>query len=648
MPAAETTGEATHIKVRNIGGIGETSVSLEPGLNILTGRNATNRTSFLRAIMGALGSDDLSLKADADEGEVSLSVDGETQTRTLTRQNGTVVTAGDPYLDDPELADLFAFLLESNEARQAILRGEDLRNIIMRPVDTEAIRAEITDLQQQKQEVKDRLDELDALRRELPDIEAERQDIEARIEAKREELDKREAEIDATNTELEESKAQQQAFHERLDDLKEARSELERVRFRISSQEESLEALRNELDEIEATDLSATDDDDRLAELDAEITQLRRRQQSLEPTLSDLQSIVSFNEEMLDEETDPLSTYLENSGTDADAVTDQLIEPDQVVCWTCGTEVERSSIESTVDRLSSVRRDLLEERQAVTEQLEDLQVERDRLEEQRKQRQELERRHDQLTSEIDDREEQLATLRDRQAELSETVETLEAELEKSPELSQSEIIDLHKEANELEFDLQQLEDEREDVEARIETIEAELAEQDEVETRKEEISERLETLRTKVDRIEQDAVDQFNDHMDAVLSLLEYENLERIWIERRQTEVKEGRRNAIKRVFDLHVVRQSESGTSYEDTIDHLSESEREVTGLVFALAGYLVHDVHEVAPFMLLDSLEAIDAERIERIVNYFKEYAPHLIVALLPEDAEGLPERYERITDI
>jgi len=361
--------------------------------------------------------------------------------------------------------------------------------------------------------------------------------------------------------------------------------------------------------------------------------------------MSDLQSIVSFNEEMLDEETDPLNTYLENGGTDAEAVTDQLIEPDQVTCWTCGTEVDRSAIESTVDRLGSVRRDLLEERQEVTDQLEDLQTEQDRLEEQRKQHQKLERRHDQLTSEINDREEQLATLRDRRTELSETVETLEAELEESPEPNHSEIIDLHKEADELEFNFQQLEDEREDVEARIETIEAELAEHDEVEARKEGISERLKALRTKVDRIEQAAVDQFNEHMDAVLSLAEYENLKRIWIERRQTEVKEGRRNANKRVFDLHVVRQSESGTSYEDTIDHLSESEQEVTGLVFALAGYLVHDVHEVSPFMLLDSLEAIDAERIERIVDHFKQYAPHLVVALLPEDAEGLPERYERI---
>ncbi len=53
---------------------------------------------------------------------------------------------------------------------------------------------------------------------------------------------------------------------------------------------------------------------------------------------------------------------------------------------------------------------------------------------------------------------------------------------------------------------------------------------------------------------------------------------------------------------------------AYEDTLRHLSESEREVTGFVFALAGYLVHDVHEQVPFMLLDSLEAIDSDRIAR----------------------------------
>ena len=49
----------------------------------------------------------------------------------------------DAYLDDPEIADLFAFLLETNDARQAAARDAQLRDVIMRPVDVEAIRSEI-------------------------------------------------------------------------------------------------------------------------------------------------------------------------------------------------------------------------------------------------------------------------------------------------------------------------------------------------------------------------------------------------------------------------------------------------------------------------------------------------------------------------
>jgi hypothetical protein len=103
-----------------------------------------------------------------------------------------------------------------------------------------------------------------------------------------------------------------------------------------------------------------------------------------------------------------------------------------------------------------------------------------------------------------------------------------------------------------------------------------------------------------------------------------------------------------KSVFELHVIRTSDSGAAYEDTVDHLSESEREVTGLVFALAGYLAHEVYEQLPFMLLDSLEAIDSERIATLVEYLTDYTGYLLIALLPEDASALPDEYERITKI
>jgi hypothetical protein len=133
-----------------------------------------------------------------------------------------------------------------------------------------------------------------------------------------------------------------------------------------------------------------------------------------------------------------------------------------------------------------------------------------------------------------------------------------------------------------------------------------------------------------------------------MLEVLEYENIARIWLERTETEVRDGRRKKVKGVFELHIVRRTESGATYEDNVGNLSESEREVTGLIFALAGYLAHDVHETVPFMLLDSLEAIDSERIATLVSYLKDYTEYLIVALLPEDAQALQSGYTRITEI
>jgi len=52
--------------------------------------------------------------------------------------------------------------------------------------------------------------------------------------------------------------------------------------------------------------------------------------------------------------------------------------------------------------------------------------------------------------------------------------------------------------------------------------------------------------------------------------------------------------------------------------------------------------------PFILFDSLEAIDAERIAALIDYVREYADYLVVALLPEDAAALDDDYRRVTDI
>lgn len=89
-------------------------------------------------------------------------------------------------------------------------------------------------------------------------------------------------------------------------------------------------------------------------------------------------------------------------------------------------------------------------------------------------------------------------------------------------------------------------------------------------------------------------VEAFNEHMVEISNILEYDNIERICLERTECRLREGRR---KITFYLHIFRSTPVGATYEDTVDLLSESEREVIGHIFALAGYLVHDVHEILP---------------------------------------------------
>ncbi|MFB6295582.1 MAG: archaea-specific SMC-related protein [Halobacteriales archaeon] len=647
MSQKQTQVETVELEAENIGGIDRTETELSPGVTVLSGRNATNRTSFLQAIMAACGSDRATLKADADEGSVSLSIGGEEYTREYVRRNGTVVDSGDPYLEDATVADLFAFLTEPNEARRAVEQGEDLREIIMRPVDTDRIEAEIRDLEDERADVEAELEELNDLERRLPDLEAERQARIDAIEETRAELEEVEAEIDELDEDLQETREEKSDLDEKLDELGEVRNDLQSVRNRIESEEKSIEALEEEREELEA-DLETYSEipDSDLDAIDEEMSTIRGRIQEVDATIDELGSIIQFNEDLLEDGRPELAEALE-AGGDGD-VTDGLVADDGITCWTCGSEVAAADVESTLDRLRSLRDEKLTRRGDLDEDLEELKTEKIEIEEKRRQHDQVTESLGRIETEIETRTERVADLKERREELTERVSELEAAVEDRETEDYSEVLEVHREANELEFELERLEDELDDIEAEIDRIEARLEDRESLRARREDIQDELAELRTRVEQLEADAIEQFNEHMASILELLEYENLERIWIERTEPEGGPGRSGVEESRFDLHVVRSTETGTVYEDRIDHLSESEREVTGVVFALAGYLVHEVHEEVPFMLLDSIESIDSDRIARLVEYIADYTDYLVVALLEEDAAALDDEHERITGI
>jgi DNA repair exonuclease SbcCD ATPase subunit len=637
--STKQTETGSRISVRNIGGIDEAEVDFEPGVTVLAGRNATNRTSLLQAIMAALGSDNVSMKGDAEEAHVELTIGEETYTRTLQRRNEAVQTSGDPYLDDPTVADLFAFLLESNEARRAVVTDADLRDLIMRPVDTDEIQAEIDRLVEERQELSEEIDELDSLKDRLPSLEEKRTRLRNQIEETTSELEALEEQIESKDADVEQSREEQAELEAKLEELRETRSDLEDVRYELETEEDSLQSLRAEKQDVESEyeELPETPAGD-LEEIESRIDTLRTRKQSLESELNELQSVIGFNQEMLEESGDEVSDALRDGDRDGEGVTDELLPDDSVTCWTCGSEVDAAQIESTIEKLRSLSQETVSEINDIDDELEELKGKRRDRKDQQRRRERLDRRKRELEDEIEETEVRIERLSERREDLREEIETVEGEIEELEDDSYEEVLDLHKEANQLEYDLGTLETDLERVEDNIETIEERLEGEAELEARKDEVSEEIQELRTKIERIEQQAIEAFNEHMETVLDRLEYDNLARIWLELTEKRVREGRRKVTKSVFDLHIIRQTESGTTYEDTVDHLSESEREVTGLIFALAGYLAHEVYETVPFMVLDSLEAIDANRIATLVEYVAGYSEYLVVALLPEDAANV----------
>lgn len=640
MGDVDESNSMASIQIENIGGIEQVSESLDEGVTVLAGRNASNRTSFLQALMAVAGSERASLKADASEGHVELGLKGETYSRRLTRSNGRVRYEGSSYLDDTESVELFAFLLEANDCRRAVRGGEDLQEILMRPIDTDALEREIRELETERRQVDERLSRLERLERELPQLEERKQTIGQEIEELEEQVEEARAEVDAIDDDESDDE-----LEEKLDRLNDLRRERRRVENQLSAEAESIEALESELEN--ATEAFENRDEvssARQTEIEGEIDQKRTRIDRLEETINKLASLIRFNEEMLSGDRNEWLEQISSSESDGD-LTDKLLDEGQTTCWTCGTEVDVESIEENLDSLRSIRGDIADERNAVSNELQERQRELRELEGREREVTKLERTIEQTERELDERRETREDLEARADELEDEIADLEAEVEESRKDQRDELLDRHADVATIESDLDDRRHALAEVEDRMESVEADIEDREQHEQHRERISERLEELRTRVEDLQEEAVESFNDHMETVLDLLDYENLERIWIERKAPE---GARRPADSRFELHIVRSVDGETIYEDTIDHLSESEREVTGLVFALAGYLVHEVYEDYPFMLLDSIEMLDSQRIARLVEYFEDYADYLVVALLEEDAAALDGTHSRIESI
>ena len=631
-----TAGELgdLRVRVRNIGGISEGEVTLSPGVTLLSGENASNKSSFLHALSAVLGGNDPKLKSDADGGYVKLKTDDNDYYVDLTAQNGrSVVSDADRVSDLNQLCELFVALGETNPVRRAIVNDDDLYDLLMKPIDTEEIESEIDRLKARKDDIDSRLKKIDRIEDRLPtlrtkanSLQGEIRDVEESLEAKRKVIEERE-----TGGETDEGE-------QILEKLKQKRTERETIRDRIRTQEEALASLRADLDETseKLIDIQGSDETQDLDEIETEIEQLHHQKQQLTTTINTLSPIVEMNGQLLDDEAD-----IPNQMKSDDIISELDPTSQTITCWTCGNTVERLEIAEQVRVVKEILEEKRDQQRAITDRIKSLESRKRQFEEQREKREQLIDRKQSIKEEIARREQQLEGLEDDRSSLQSEIEKLQTKAEEI-DGEDDELVELHGDVSNLEYKRGQLENELDDVETEIERVESERAKRDDLEAERESVYEQLQEQRSRIETIERDLVSAFNESMQHVIDELKYENIERVWIERLTDTTG---RSTSRTDFELHVVRSTADGAAYEDTIDTLSKSEREVVGLVVALAGYIAHDVSSELPIVVIDAVEMLDADRIYGLLTYFEQHADYVVAAVLPEEANELDGTFSSI---
>jgi len=595
------------VYVSNVGGIDEYETTFQPGTSIISGMNASSKTSLLRAMAFAMGDDDVPIRSSADRAEVTLSVDGRTATRTATRHGAATSISGDPWIRDEELRRKFstvAALLEFNTLRSAVRRRDGIEEALKSPIDFDRLERERSDLIEERRTVEQEVERL--------------ADVEERLDRRERELvDARERreELEAELAELRDSH-EQRSEDEKLAELRDQRTELrtekERTKERIESTESAIDRYEVEQEELtdDITELEARLKDADVDRLETERDRLETKLREIRERIDILQSVMTANQEML------------NSEFTGELGKEHGLSNDEVICWTCGSWTQTDDIEATIAELRElVKQDKRRKRERQPE-IDELTDKIEVLEADRAEMRELRAERSRISEKLEDRTASLERHRDRLKKIESEFENVSSELQSREQEQANEASETAEAIEERHVRIQSLKREIDRLTDECENLREKRKQREQKQQRVEEIGAEIEEITGRIEGMESRLRDQFNDAMEELLSTLAFEGIERIRLDGS---------------FSLVVAREMEE-TIHRDTSDNLAESERELVGLVLGLAGYLAYDLAEEVPVLLLDSLGAIDNERVEQLIEYFGGTAEFLIAAVTPDTSEAI----------
>lgn len=591
------------IDITNIGGIRSGSASIEDGVNVIMASNWQGKSSFIAAIEAAMGTAK-PLRNGADKGQVSISFDDDRPPIEVSfeRSNDDIHVFGEPVLStdrDRAAASLFAFWTEQNALREAIREGTQLGDILLKPYYIEDIESEIDRLQRERERVGADLDQAKQAVRKASELEQEISNLESTVADLREEFDP--SAVEEIETDLEEEHA-------------DATSQLEQTEQNIRSLEREIDDLESKLDRKETQLAELTIPEADIDDIDQNIDAVHAELRDLEQRLDLVEDMYQSCKRILDEGALDILTDVERD-----------ISGDFMLCWLCGQGTPRKAIESRVESLGEQVADLRGRKNELQARRDDLRKQGTAIESATTERADLNDAIASLNRKINERQSNLEALHEQRSGLEETVADLEDQLYDE----QSEPVELQSRISTVETKL----DAKREQLTRIESDQP--GPVDELEARKEELSQDIADIRELKTRRKQQTREAFNEAMEEIVETFDpsFEGAHLVVSDDDEFEIVIGRDG-------------EEIGTS------ELSQGEVELVAAITMLAGFEAFDVDTISPVILLDDMGALASQHLEILVNYLEDRTEAVVTTAYPEQGKMgghaiSPEAWDVVSD-
>lgn len=622
----------TKVVVENIGGLKHIEADITPGLNVIEQPNASGKTSFLRAFSllltpsGNYKDLEYILRSMSTEGFISVTDNNDNQIKkTISRNKNTITVAGDELVT-PEMSMLvkrFAVGGHDNEILSAIRLGQNLKSLIGTDNNIiEGLKAEIRykesnllslteDLNQDANAPHQKIvseKKRDALLKELSQLEEKytalkkQHDSIAMASVGKENVSKEQLNIKSAELQQVESK-----INDSKKMIKNKTDLIEKLSKEIQSLRKSIEQL-GEVDNREIDKVKKE-----IQNIDYKIQTIISQQSTLDMTIQATKNVVRELEE----------------NPQTNTILDSLSDDSHVSCPVCGQEAGIKIIKKHID-------ELMEKRAKTQTTISKLESDKAGLS---KKQDVLIKKKSEITTLISSIKSKEATINNENGNIALIKQAIEKS-EESKENLNAEIKELSKSINDkvanITIEIAKITETIGQKKTAIDNLNNEIKTHDAIirgiDNKKLSVAEMkkdVENTKSELHKIELRIQEQFNQTIPEVYRILGFgSNISRISLEQN---------------YDLVVSRKTDKESVYRDmdSIKTLSKSELEVIGLAVMISGYIVNNLKEYFPYILLDELTFLDNKRLKSLMDYMENIAVSIILTKLPPEVETIGKR-------